>query len=150
MLRTYEVSNVDQYEATSDPDVIPAEPDSAFFLSRAIGFEATLYGVPGALQYAQMCDQTAVREDGGWGVSTSSPTRRRSPVRTSRRSGSPMSTRLILQVSPSAPREGIANWLPAPHDGFRLMLRLYGPTPDCLPGRWSPPPIVAVSDAETT
>jgi hypothetical protein len=58
--------------------------------------------------------------------------------------------RLILQVSHSAPREGIANWLPAPHDGFRLMLRLYGPTPNCLPGRWSPPPIVAVSDAETT
>ena len=58
--------------------------------------------------------------------------------------------RLILQVSHSAPREGIANWLPAPHDGFRLMLRLYGPTPECLPGRWSPPPIVAVSDAETT
>jgi len=67
MLRTYELSNVDQYQATSDPDVIPAESDSAFSLSRAIGFEATLYGVPGALQYAQMCDQTAVRQDGGWG-----------------------------------------------------------------------------------
>ena len=52
MLRTYELSNVDQYQATSDPDVIPAESDSAFSLSRAIGFEATLYGVPGARSWS--------------------------------------------------------------------------------------------------
>ncbi len=56
--------------------------------------------------------------------------------------------RLILHVSHSAPREGVANWLPAPAGRFRLMLRLYGPTRECREGRWSPPPIVAV-DAET-
>ncbi len=66
MLRTYELADVDQYQATSDPDVVPVEADSAFPLSRAIGFEAALYGVPSALQYAQMCDQTAVLEDGAW------------------------------------------------------------------------------------
>jgi hypothetical protein len=66
MLRTYELANVDQYQATSDPDVVPSEPESAFSLTRAIGFEAALYGVPAALQYAQMCDQTTVRADGTW------------------------------------------------------------------------------------
>ncbi len=66
MLRTYELADVDQYQATSDPDVVPADSDSALSLSRAIGLEATLYGVPSALQYAQMCDQTTVLEDGAW------------------------------------------------------------------------------------
>lgn len=59
MLRTYRLRNVDQYEATGDPDLVPSDPDSAFHLSRAIGFEAALYGLPSALQYAQMCDQTS-------------------------------------------------------------------------------------------
>ena len=56
--------------------------------------------------------------------------------------------RLVLQVSHSAPPEGVANWLPAPAEGFRLMLRLYGPTQECREGRWSPPPVVAVPDPE--
>ncbi|WP_432586428.1 DUF1254 domain-containing protein [Streptomyces sp. HD1123-B1] len=38
------------------------------------------------------------------------------------------------------------NWLPAPEDGFSLMWRLYGPSPDALPGLldgtgWQPPAI---------
>ncbi len=56
--------------------------------------------------------------------------------------------RLVLQVSHPAPPEGVANWLPAPAEGFRLMLRLYGPTQECREGRWSPPPVVAVPDPE--
>lgn len=31
------------------------------------------------------------------------------------------------------------NWLPAPAGGFRLMLRLYGPTQESLTGEWIPP-----------
>lgn len=39
---------------------------------------------------------------------------------------------------PSGPAD---NWLPAPAGGFRLMLRLYGPTQACLSGEWIPPAI---------
>jgi hypothetical protein len=66
MLRTYDLTAVDQYQATGDPDLIPTDPDSAFHLSWAVGFEATLYGLPSALQYAQMCEQTRVLPDGSW------------------------------------------------------------------------------------
>lgn len=66
MLKTYGLAAVDQYQATRDPDVVPADPDSAFHLSRAVGFEATLYGLPSALQYGQMCEQTRVLADGSW------------------------------------------------------------------------------------
>ncbi|MET3860442.1 hypothetical protein ABIE38_001352 [Dietzia sp. 2505] len=49
---------------------------------------------------------------------------------------------LELVVSHDRPVEGVDNWLPAPEGGFRLMLRLYGPSPECLRGEWSPPPLV--------
>ncbi|KJZ65317.1 DUF1254 domain-containing protein [Pseudomonas fluorescens] len=34
-----------------------------------------------------------------------------------------------------------ANWLPAPKGGFNLTMRLYGPKPEVLNGKWNPPPI---------
>ncbi|QGW25168.1 MULTISPECIES: DUF1254 domain-containing protein [unclassified Dietzia] len=49
---------------------------------------------------------------------------------------------LELVVSHERPVEGEDNWLPAPEGGFRLMLRLYGPSPGCLSGKWSPPALV--------
>lgn len=55
---------------------------------------------------------------------------------------------LVIHVSHSEPKRGMSNWLPAPPGGFRLMLRLYGPTPECLDGRWSPPPVLAVPSAD--
>jgi hypothetical protein len=39
-------------------------------------------------------------------------------------------------------RERHANWLPAPPDGFNLILRLYSPRKAVLDGAWSPPPVV--------
>lgn len=49
---------------------------------------------------------------------------------------------LELVISHDRPAEGEDNWLPAPVGGFRLMLRLYGPSAQCLDGGWSPPPLV--------
>ena len=34
-----------------------------------------------------------------------------------------------------------ANWLPAPKGGFNLTMRLYGPKPEILNGKWNPPPV---------
>ncbi len=34
-----------------------------------------------------------------------------------------------------------ANWLPAPKGPFNLTMRLYGPKPEALNGKWDPPPI---------
>jgi hypothetical protein len=34
-----------------------------------------------------------------------------------------------------------ANWLPAPKGGFNLTMRLYGPKPEALNGKWNPPPV---------
>jgi hypothetical protein len=34
-----------------------------------------------------------------------------------------------------------ANWLPAPTGPFYLIMRLYGPKPEALKGKWRPPPL---------
>ena len=44
--------------------------------------------------------------------------------------------------SPGADKE--ANWLPAPKDGFNVMLRLYAPRSDVLTGKWNPPAVTRV------
>ena len=45
----------------------------------------------------------------------------------------------IQRTSPGKDRE--ANWLPAPSDGFNLMMRLYWPKEEILEGGWKPPRI---------
>jgi hypothetical protein len=57
---------------------------------------------------------------------------------------------LVIQVSHPEPASCISNWLPAPPGGFRLIMRLYGPTRACLDGGWSPPTIrtVAIDEQE--
>lgn len=62
--RTYSLDRVDQYQCTSDQDMVPADDDLALALAQAIAFEATLYGVPAALQYAQLCEQALGGSDG--------------------------------------------------------------------------------------
>ena len=37
-----------------------------------------------------------------------------------------------------------ANWLPAPADGFSLVMRLYSPKQAVIDGSWSPPPVQRV------
>ncbi|MCD2264463.1 DUF1214 domain-containing protein [Dietzia aurantiaca] len=49
---------------------------------------------------------------------------------------------LDVVISHDQPARGQGNWLPAPPGEFRLMLRLYGPTPSVLQGQWRPPALV--------
>jgi hypothetical protein len=50
----------------------------------------------------------------------------------------------IQNESPGADKE--ANWLPAPKSGkLGLTLRLYGPKPQAIDGRWNPPAIESVA-----
>lgn len=46
---------------------------------------------------------------------------------------------VVIEVSRSAPSATDVNWLPSPSGQFRLNLRLYGPAPAALDGRWQPP-----------
>lgn len=64
--RTYSFDAVAQHAPTTAPDLVPDDDPSAFELGRALAFEATLYGLPAVLQYAQCCEQTTVTEDGSW------------------------------------------------------------------------------------
>jgi hypothetical protein len=49
---------------------------------------------------------------------------------------------VVLLVGHDAPgAERRANWLPAPEGPFRLILRLYVPTPAASDGRWKPPAV---------
>jgi hypothetical protein len=41
----------------------------------------------------------------------------------------------------SPEKELEANWLPAPDGPFYLVMRLYGPEPDALEGKWTPPKV---------
>ena len=43
----------------------------------------------------------------------------------------------IQNTSPGADKE--SNWLPAPQDGFNLVLRMYLPQPQVLNGTWQSP-----------
>lgn len=47
---------------------------------------------------------------------------------------------LDIYIQAKAPRETKKpNWLPAPKEGFSLLMRLYAPKGDVLDGRWTPP-----------
>lgn len=48
-------------------------------------------------------------------------------------------TLYIQHARPGA--EAVPNWLPAPKGPFYMSLRLYGPAPEAMDGRWSPPPV---------
>ena len=48
---------------------------------------------------------------------------------------------LYLQNADPGPDKR-ANWLPAPPDGFSLVMRLYSPKKAVLDGSWSPPPVI--------
>ncbi len=47
-----------------------------------------------------------------------------------------------VDVVVSAQRVRAANWLPAPHGAFQLVLRLYAPKPEASDGSWAPPEVV--------
>lgn len=64
--RTYALDTVAQHVPTTAPDLVPDDDRAAYELGRALGLEATLYGMPSVLQYAQCCEQTEVGEDGTW------------------------------------------------------------------------------------
>lgn len=50
---------------------------------------------------------------------------------------------LILYVQEASPGpDKASNWLPAPKDGFNVIMRLYWPKPSVINGKWAPPPIV--------
>ena len=51
---------------------------------------------------------------------------------------------LYVQAQPPG-EENRANWLPAPTDEFSLYLRAYWPEPAIAEGKWTPPPVTAVS-----
>jgi hypothetical protein len=47
---------------------------------------------------------------------------------------------LVLWIQADPPgRAHLANWLPAPHGPFSLLLRLFWPRAEALEGAWSPP-----------
>jgi hypothetical protein len=47
---------------------------------------------------------------------------------------------LVLHISKDSPGDDLeSNWLPAPDGPFYLVLRLYGPEPEALEGKWTPP-----------
>ena len=56
------------------------------------------------------------------------------------------SLKIVVQnESPGQDRE--SNWLPAPPEGFMLMMRLYRPGPAILDRTWQPPAIVPADRA---
>ncbi len=47
---------------------------------------------------------------------------------------------IVIDIRHTRPTDKTVNWLPSPASGgFRLNLRLYGPAPAALDGRWTPP-----------
>lgn len=55
--------------------------------------------------------------------------------------GNDGSLKLYVQSESPGP-ERVANWLPAPKDGFMLMMRLYRPRPSAIEGSWHPPAVM--------
>jgi hypothetical protein len=53
---------------------------------------------------------------------------------------------IVIALQQDEPTEGRVNWLPTPDAGFRLNLRLYGPSRAAQRGDWRPPPVVDVSE----
>ncbi|GAB2928865.1 DUF1254 domain-containing protein [Rhodococcus aerolatus] len=52
---------------------------------------------------------------------------------------------LTVHVRSDRPaEEHVANWLPVPAEGFRLILRVYVPQERALSGAWAPPPVERV------
>ncbi len=53
---------------------------------------------------------------------------------------------LVLHIAGQSPGGDIeANWLPAPDGPFYMVLRLYGPEPEALEGKWTPPVLQKVN-----
>ena len=52
---------------------------------------------------------------------------------------------IVIALQQTEPSEANVNWLPTPNSGFRLNLRLYGPSKAAQNGAWSPPPTVKVT-----
>ncbi len=47
---------------------------------------------------------------------------------------------LVLHIAKESPGGDLeSNWLPAPDGPFYMVLRLYGPEPEALAGKWTPP-----------
>ena len=51
---------------------------------------------------------------------------------------------IVIAIQHDPPSEPGVNWLPAPTGGFRLNLRLYGPSKAARTGLWRPPGVVRV------
>jgi hypothetical protein len=54
---------------------------------------------------------------------------------------------VVIAIQGDEPTEPRVNWLPSPAGGFRLNLRLYGPSKAARTGRWRPPGVVKVGPA---
>ena len=48
---------------------------------------------------------------------------------------------LDIYFQHKSPARTRRNWLPAPEGAFNLTMRLYGPKPEALNGKWNPPPV---------
>lgn len=53
---------------------------------------------------------------------------------------------LTIYFSKKAPKQGTANWLPAPEGDFYMLMRLYGPKEKVLKEEWTPPAILKLKD----
>lgn len=51
---------------------------------------------------------------------------------------------IVIAIQGDEPTDTRVNWLPSPAAGFRLNLRLYGPSKAARTGRWRPPGVVKV------
>jgi hypothetical protein len=52
---------------------------------------------------------------------------------------------IVIAIQRDEPSEKRVNWLPAPDAGFRLNMRLYGPSKAAQSGAWMPPGVVNLS-----